>query len=450
MIESAEELKIIKRDSSEWDGEGLCKCAVSVDGSWSHVGYCARNGFVSVISVDTGKVLDYVTLSNECKGCKQWERERKTNTREFLSWFVEHDKVCTLNHEGSAKTMEAQGAVMLFRRSQNFNGLQYTTFVGDGDSSAYGSVVDSHPYGPNIIIQKEDCVGHIQGRMGKHLKRLVDQNKGKKLADGKQMTGKGRLTNKLINSFQVFYGMAIRKNKGDAVAMQKNVMAILFHYSSTKEEPQHHFCPEGESSWCKWQVDKVSGTRNYLPLKNPLSPVLVEMIKPVFEKLSSLQLLKGAEKCLTQNQNESLHHVIWSYLPKGEYHSPSEIQLGVALAVGHFNDGMVNFNTQLFYEINLKVGINNKSIWEAIDNTRLRHAAYKHSDNVKQRRKDLKAMEAAKLDSLQYDDSYSKEQYYSKDVSVNNSKNKAQRKCKKCGNPMKGHKRGSCEQATVD
>ncbi|CAG2197000.1 unnamed protein product [Mytilus edulis] len=264
------------------------------------------------------------------------------------------------------------------------------------------------------------------------------------------MTGKGRLTNKLINSFQVFYGMAIRKNKGDALAMQKNVMAILYHYSSTKEEPQHHFCPEGESSWCKWQVDKVSGTRNYLPLKNPLSPVLVEMIKPVFDKLSSQQLLKGAEKCLTQNQNESLHHVIWSYLPKGEYHSPTETLLGVALAVGHFNDGMVNFNTQLFYEINLKVGINNKSIWEAIDNTRLRHAAYKHSDNVKQRRKDLKAMEAAKLDSLQYDDSYSKEQYYSKDVSVNNSKNKAQRKCKKCGNPMKGHKRGSCEQATVD
>ncbi|CAC5368666.1 unnamed protein product [Mytilus coruscus] len=353
MIESAEELKIIKRDSSEWDGEGPCKCAVSVDGSWSHVGYSARNGFVSVISVDTGKVLDYVTVSNECKGCKQWERERKTSTREFLSWFVEHDKVCTLNHEGSAKTMEAKGAVMLFRRSQDFNGLQYTTFVGDGYSSAFGSVIDSHPYGPTIIIQKEDCVGHIQGRMGKHLKRLVDQNK------------------------------------------------------------------EGESSWCKWQVDKVSGTRNYLPLKNPLSPVLVEMIKPVFDKLSSLQLLKGAEKCLTQNQNESLHHVIWSYLPKGEYHSPTETLLGVALAVGHFNDGMVNFNTQLFHEINLKVGIN-KSIWAAIDNTRLRHAAYKHSDNVKQRRKDLKAMEAAKLDSLQYDDSYSKEQYYSKDVPLNN------------------------------
>lgn len=85
-----------------------------------------------------------MTLSNECKGCKKWECEGKTNTREFLSWFVEHDKVCTLNHEGSAKTMEAQGAVILFCRSEELHGLQYTTFVGDGDSSAYGSVVDTH------------------------------------------------------------------------------------------------------------------------------------------------------------------------------------------------------------------------------------------------------------------------------------------------------------------
>ena len=171
MSEAAEELKKVKRDSPEWDGEGSCKCAVSVDGSWAHVGYSSRYGFVSTISIDTGKVLDYVTLSNECKGCKKWEREGKTNTREFLSWFVEHDKVCTLNHEGSAKTMEAQGAVILFRRSEELHGLEYTTCVGDGDSSANSSVVDSHPYGPNIIIQKE-------GRMGKHLKRVVEQYKG--------------------------------------------------------------------------------------------------------------------------------------------------------------------------------------------------------------------------------------------------------------------------------
>jgi hypothetical protein len=32
-------------------------------------------------------------------------------------------------------------------------------------------------------------------------------------------------------------------------------------------------------------------TNNYRPLKNPLSSALVEVLKPVFEKLSSLQLL---------------------------------------------------------------------------------------------------------------------------------------------------------------
>ncbi|CAC5384976.1 unnamed protein product [Mytilus coruscus] len=168
MSEAAEEIQQLKRKS---------------DGSWAHVGYSSRFGFVSVISVDTGKVLDYVTLSNECKLCKKWEREGKTHIRDFLQWFVEHETDCTLNHDGSAKTMEAQGAVILFRRSVEKHSLQYTTYVGDGDSSAYGNVVDSRPYGPNIIIAKEDCVGHIQGRMGKHLRRLVDQYKADSLLE---------------------------------------------------------------------------------------------------------------------------------------------------------------------------------------------------------------------------------------------------------------------------
>jgi len=150
---------------------------------------------------------------------------------------------------------------------------------------------------------------------------------------------------------------------------------------------------------------------------------------------------------LTQNQNESLHHVIWSYLPKGEYHSPSETELGTALAVGHFNDGMYSFNSKLFQETNLKIGNANKLLWRTIDQHRMRHAAYEHSDNIKQRRTYLKSMEASKLDSLQYDDSYAKEQYYADSCRSDSAgHNKKQRKCKKCGNPMKGHKRGQCEQ----
>lgn len=61
MIESAQELKNISTDSSEWDGDGPCKCQVSVDRSWFHAGY----GSVSVISVVTGKGLDYVNKQSK-------------------------------------------------------------------------------------------------------------------------------------------------------------------------------------------------------------------------------------------------------------------------------------------------------------------------------------------------------------------------------------------------
>ena len=36
--------------------------------------------------------------------------------------------------------------------------------------------------------------------------------KGKKLSDGKGILGKGRLTDKIINKMQSYYGMAIRQN----------------------------------------------------------------------------------------------------------------------------------------------------------------------------------------------------------------------------------------------
>ncbi|CAC5366935.1 unnamed protein product [Mytilus coruscus] len=213
LSEAAEEIQQLKRKSG-WDGEGECKCSVSVDRSWAHVRYSSRFGF-----------------------------------------FVEDEKDCTLNHDGSSKTMEAQGAVILFRRSVEKHGLQYTTYVGDGDSSAYGNVVDSRPYGPNVIIAKEDCVGHIQGRMGKHLRRLVDQYKGRKLEDGKHIIGKGRLTNKFMNSFQTFYGMAIRNKKASEKGKKrrKHLKAM---------EAQHRDTLQYDDSYAKDKYYKSSTSNN--------------------------------------------------------------------------------------------------------------------------------------------------------------------------------------------
>lgn len=76
-----------------------------------------------------------------------------------------------------------------------------------------------------------DCVGHVQKRMGTALQNLRLQFRGQKLADGKTIGGAERLTNKVINSVQNYYGDAIRKRKGDMKAMMKAVQATLLQFS---------------------------------------------------------------------------------------------------------------------------------------------------------------------------------------------------------------------------
>ena len=53
---------------------------VSVDGSWNSRGWYARYGMVTIISVDTGKVVDVIFLSNSCSACGQKKREQQEGT----------------------------------------------------------------------------------------------------------------------------------------------------------------------------------------------------------------------------------------------------------------------------------------------------------------------------------------------------------------------------------
>ena len=70
--------------------------------------------------------------------------------------------------------MEAKGAAELFLRSNEKRNLMYTTFVGDGNYDCFGTV-------------KEECVGHIQKRLGTALRQLKLRMRGTKLADGKKV-----------------------------------------------------------------------------------------------------------------------------------------------------------------------------------------------------------------------------------------------------------------------
>ena len=97
--------------------------------------------------------------------------------------------------------METNGAIEIFLRSKQMHNLQYKTFVGDGDSFCFANVTKAcfEMYGNDYVIVKEECVGHIQKRIGRALREYKKKMKGKTLQDGKAVSGKGRLTDVMVD-----------------------------------------------------------------------------------------------------------------------------------------------------------------------------------------------------------------------------------------------------------
>ncbi|GFT75366.1 uncharacterized protein TNCV_968021 [Trichonephila clavipes] len=96
-------------------------------------------------------------------------------------------------------------------------------------------------------VEKLECVGHVQKRMGTRLRNILKMSKGIKLSDGKNISGRGRLTLKEVDSIQHYYGIAIRKNLSSVEDMKRAIWAIYFHKLSTEDNPQHALCPLANS-----------------------------------------------------------------------------------------------------------------------------------------------------------------------------------------------------------
>ena len=83
--------------------------------------------------------------------------------------------------------MEKDSATEIFLRSIETRRLVYNIFVGDGDTGTFGTVKEAcfEKFGELYGIQKEECVGYIQKKMGKGLRQYKLKNKSIKLSDGK-------------------------------------------------------------------------------------------------------------------------------------------------------------------------------------------------------------------------------------------------------------------------
>ena len=222
--------------------------------------------------------------------------------------------------------------------------------VSDGDSKAFTKVKESEVYGPDCEIEKLDCIGHVQKRMGKRLMNLKATHK-EKLADGKTIGCRGRLSDSVIKKIQRYYGFAIRQNvlKGENVTekqkeisiyqMKKNIIGILHHMINNKDFAQQHlYCPWGSESWCAWQRDVADGTKTFKNV-NCLRSVFFDLLNPIFLDLSDEKLLARCVQRATQNPNESINSLVLVRCPKHKFNGAGPVKFAAASAVLAFNGG---------------------------------------------------------------------------------------------------------------
>ncbi|GFW06159.1 uncharacterized protein TNCV_36351 [Trichonephila clavipes] len=143
------------------------------------------------------KIIDGTVISVVVSGDGTWK------TRGHTSLIGE----CTLIVELTAEKFSTWKSCPLIAKD-------VTPIKGqsDGDSKTFSSIAEKEPYGDSVPIEKIECVGHVQKRMGSRLRKLKALWGEKKLSDGETIGGKGRLTDAVISKLTTFYGNAIRTN----------------------------------------------------------------------------------------------------------------------------------------------------------------------------------------------------------------------------------------------
>lgn len=343
------------------DDDGVMNGMVTYDGSWMTKGHKSHIGVGCVVDSDTGFILDHEVLSNDCVQCTKLENKRAKMTKgKFDALKSEHKPKCQKNFNGKSGAMEAEGAVRMWQRSVKKNKMRYTTFIGDGDSSAYKSVIGLHkgkgPY-DGVEMAKEECVNHVSKRFGSRLRKLKDtevtevpvKSKPGKTRKKKTLGGKSKLTDKVLEMLPYYYGQAIRRQSSSTVEeLRKDIMATFYHCTSTDDEPRHMDCPPGSDSWCFYQRaianNETPRSHKDMKVKFTLDPPERTSVIKVYVEMTRKELLVKCMLGKTQNVNEGIHSKLWHKLQKTKYYSLNTVKYGTALTVLEHNFGHENVN----------------------------------------------------------------------------------------------------------
>ena len=198
-------------------------------------------------------------------------------------------------------------------------------------------------------------------------------------------------------------------------------------------DAQHSYCPDGEDSWCKYKKDLLHGTTTY-DRKKCLPFVFRGELKPIFERLSSSDLLNSCKQGRTQNQNESLNNVLWTKCSKQVFIGKERFTIAVCEAITAFNDGARSTKT-LFEKLKLAFGQNASKALNVRNNIRLRNSRYKVSEKYQKQRQKLRA----KRKNKGYDDTSYMPGAFSSNITPDNLPPKAKKAKKDTKNSAKNN-----------
>ena len=107
----------------------------------------------------------------------------------------------------------------------------------------------------------------------------------------------------MINKLQVYYGRVVRGNLEDICSMQKNIMAGLYHISSSAGASNHSMCQD--DGWCEYNKDP----ENY-QYHEGIPMCIVDLIESNYIDFFDSLLLSRCAHGKTQNSNESFNKLI--------------------------------------------------------------------------------------------------------------------------------------------
>ena len=72
-------------DTAEVTDDHVRDITVSTDGTWTTRGHSSKQGVVTTIGMNNGKVLDTQAKSKVCKSCDYWNKQ-DPNSDKFRAW----------------------------------------------------------------------------------------------------------------------------------------------------------------------------------------------------------------------------------------------------------------------------------------------------------------------------------------------------------------------------